>query len=254
MTYGSHCLGRALRGLAGLSLAAASAGALADTVYQTGDPFGGPFGLWGIDVFEDQSAAVRFIPEADYTLDRISLWFMNNDFGGQYFGEVTISLRDDDPSGGNSIPGSTIYESWKFQISAVGWDPKLEVMDSTVHPALKKGVRYWVVAESPAPGGIDPVWNFATNSVGFMANTDPNLVWYPGGSGAVACTIVEGTPDVLQGDLTGDGKVNQEDLGLLLAAYGTCVGQPGFNKICDIDGDGCVGQSDLGILLADWTG
>jgi hypothetical protein len=56
------------------------------------------------------------------------------------------------------------------------------------------------------------------------------------------------------GDLSGDGKVDQQDLGILLGAYGACMGQPGFIPAADIDKDGCVGQADLGILLANWTG
>jgi hypothetical protein len=56
------------------------------------------------------------------------------------------------------------------------------------------------------------------------------------------------------GDLDHDGDVDQQDLGVLLAAYGTCAGQPGFNPDADIDDSGCVNQHDLGLLLADWDG
>lgn len=60
----------------------------------------------------------------------------------------------------------------------------------------------------------------------------------------------DGVPDECQcvGDLSGDGAVGQDDLGILLAAYGCDdgVGQcPG-----DLNGDGTTGQADLGILLA----
>lgn len=54
------------------------------------------------------------------------------------------------------------------------------------------------------------------------------------------------------GDINGDGKVDQQDLGLLLAAYGLCAGQPGYLPAADLDGDGCIGQGDLGILLANY--
>lgn len=59
-------------------------------------------------------------------------------------------------------------------------------------------------------------------------------------------------PDECQclADLDGDESVGQSDLGILLAAYGTSTGQPGFNAKADIDKNGVVGQSDLGILLA----
>jgi V8-like Glu-specific endopeptidase len=47
------------------------------------------------------------------------------------------------------------------------------------------------------------------------------------------------------GDLDGDGDTDQEDLGILLASYGTDAGG-------DLDGDNDTDQSDLGILIADW--
>jgi hypothetical protein len=52
------------------------------------------------------------------------------------------------------------------------------------------------------------------------------------------------------GDLNGDGFVNQQDLGILLADYGCTKGKglcPG-----DCDGDGDTDQSDLGILLSNY--
>lgn len=51
-------------------------------------------------------------------------------------------------------------------------------------------------------------------------------------------------------DINGDGQVGQGDLGVLLAAFGKCAGQPGFYAPADLDSDGCVGQPDLGTLLA----
>ena len=52
-------------------------------------------------------------------------------------------------------------------------------------------------------------------------------------------------PNPCHADLNGDGKVNQSDLGLLLAAYELHDGG-------DCDGDGDTDQSDLGILLAEY--
>ena len=49
-------------------------------------------------------------------------------------------------------------------------------------------------------------------------------------------------------DLNGDGLVNGADLGLLLAAWGTCDGCPE-----DINGDGFVTGADLGLMLSDWA-
>jgi hypothetical protein len=219
-----------------------------EIIYETDGPFDGPFGLWGYDVFIDQSVGVRITPERDYTLDRISLWFMNNDGSGQHHALVAITLRNDNNDGQVSVPGDTIYETWQFSVSAVGWDPQLEVMDSQGHPVLEAGVNYWIVAESDSPPFIDGVWNIAAYGTGFMANTDLDGEWYPGGMSAVTCTIVEGTrASDLIGDLDGDCDVDLADLAILLANYGTSGADPDDG---DIDGDGDVDLADLAILLA----
>ncbi len=52
------------------------------------------------------------------------------------------------------------------------------------------------------------------------------------------------------GDLDGDGDVDLTDLARLLAAYGSCVGDPDYDPAADIDGDGCVELDDLAALLS----
>ncbi len=66
--------------------------------------------------------------------------------------------------------------------------------------------------------------------------------------------IGDTVPQDKPGDVDGDGHVGQSDLGLLLAAYDTCEGDPFYNPDADFNGDNCVGQSDLGILLANYEG
>ncbi|MFG0252319.1 MAG: BACON domain-containing protein [Phycisphaerales bacterium JB038] len=63
----------------------------------------------------------------------------------------------------------------------------------------------------------------------------------------MATHVIEqaGADPSIPGDLNGDGCVDQEDLGTLLASYGIDGGG-------DVDGDGMTGQADLGILLAHW--
>jgi len=48
-------------------------------------------------------------------------------------------------------------------------------------------------------------------------------------------------------DLNGDGVIDGADLGILLDAWGPCVGCP-----ADLNGDGVVDGADLGILLSAW--
>jgi hypothetical protein len=54
----------------------------------------------------------------------------------------------------------------------------------------------------------------------------------------------------LVGDLDNDGDVDLGDLGILLAAYGSCTGDHNYSEVADIDNSGCVDLADLGFLLA----
>jgi len=228
--------------------AALLAPSYADVVYETNGPFGSPFGLIGFDVFERQSVAVRFTPAGDYRLDRVRVWFMNNDFSGANHAAVRLTIRNDANDGEVSVPGDVVLDEMHFNVSAVGWDPVLESVESVAAPRLLSGVNYWVVAESDSPPLVNGVWNWAANDSGFTSTTDRNG-WQPGGSGAVAATIVEGTP-IRIGDVDGDDDVDLEDLSLLLAAFGSCTGDPAYNTDADFDRDGCVTLADLGELLA----
>jgi hypothetical protein len=68
-----------------------------------------------------------------------------------------------------------------------------------------------------------------------------------------------GTACALAADLDGDGDVDQADLGILLAAFGSCPGDANYAAAAGtIDsagapgGDPCVNQADLGVLLAEF--
>jgi hypothetical protein len=235
--------------LAGASLALLAAPVCAAVIYETTDPFGSPFGLIGFDISSKQSIGVRFTPDDLHRLQSIGVWFMNNDFSGATHPLVVLTLRTDDSSGRESIPSDEIIESWTFNVSAVGWDPMLETVESRLAPLLQQGVNYWIVAESEAPGGDDGVWNWAGASLGFTAicNGDP-CEWFSG-DGAVAATVVQGT---LAADLNFDGHVDGFDLGLLLGGWGSCVVVDPC--LADLNGDGVVNGFDLGLLLGAWTG
>jgi hypothetical protein len=230
--------------------------AAADVVYATEDPFGGPFGLIGFDVCSHQSVAMRFTPSATYTLDRVRPWFMANDFACKIVPVVTITLRNDRTTPEGSFPGETVLESWTFDVSACGWNPVLENLESVLHPALHEGVQYWLMAESNDPCGLDGVWNWAQPDSGVMSicNTHPSdppgtCEWTPASTGAVAAVIVEGTP-FITGDLNGDGVVDVFDLLLLLGEWGPC----GICDDCaaDLNGDCTVDVFDLLTLLGNW--
>lgn len=128
----------------------------ADVIFDTGTPEPGFIGYYGFDVFVDQSVAVAFTPDEDYSLEQVGVWMMSNDFnsaGAPY----TLSVRTD-ANGGMTIPGDTIIESWDVQTSAVGWVPVFETVDSVLNPVLNAGTTYWIVAESDSPAFVDAVW------------------------------------------------------------------------------------------------
>jgi hypothetical protein len=49
------------------------------------------------------------------------------------------------------------------------------------------------------------------------------------------------------GDVNGDGIIDDKDLSLLQAAFGSTPGMPNWNPKCDLNGDGKVDGKDLAI-------
>ncbi len=225
-----------------------AAGEAPEVIYETNDPFGSIFGINGFDVFQNQSVAVRFTPESDFTLADVSLWMWNNDESGTP-APITVSVRTDmiDPKVG-SIPSDVILEEWDSEIATKGvFAPELFTFSSVETPALQGGVNYWLVAESDAPALQDPVWAWAANDTGLSTTTAFDTgAWQTAGMGAVPATIVTGF--ALAGppaDLNGDGVVNGSDLAALLAQWGT-------DGTADLNDDGVVNGADLAALLASW--
>ncbi|MCA9277931.1 MAG: hypothetical protein H6815_03995 [Phycisphaeraceae bacterium] len=210
---------------------ACAASATADVIYETPDPFGGPFGLVGFDVFAQQSVAVRFTSTGDYYFTRASMWIMSNDFGGVSNAQVRVTLRTDDNNGTVSIPSDVILDEMFFNVSAIGWDPVLESVDSVSHPALVANANYWLVLECDATNS-NPVWNWAGIGSGFTSNTSGNqTVWQPGGTGAVAATIIEGV-QICYPDCDGSGSLSIFDYICFGNAYAS------QNPYADCDGSG----------------
>jgi hypothetical protein len=54
---------------------------------------------------------------------------------------------------------------------------------------------------------------------------------------------------VCVGDFNDDGVIDNDDLFVFLAAYGTTSGDPDYNEAADFDGDGCVDMDDFRLFL-----
>jgi len=90
---------------------------------------------------------------------------------------------------------------------------------------------------------------------GTIGQPDGNTVVMAGGDYELAggfWVIALAEPEPIPGDVDGDGDVDLADLAALLASYGACEGDPGFNPAADIDQSGCVDLSDLAALLANY--
>lgn len=60
-----------------------------------------------------------------------------------------------------------------------------------------------------------------------------------------------GPPAPCVGDIDGSGGRDLTDLGIVLAAYASCPGDPNYNPAADLDASGgCIDLSDLGIMLS----
>lgn len=57
---------------------------------------------------------------------------------------------------------------------------------------------------------------------------------------------------IFAGDIDRDGDVDLQDLASLLATFGGCAGDAGFNGRADFDLDGCVTLQDLATLLSNF--
>lgn len=167
----------------------------ADVIFDTGTPEPGFIGYYGFDVYVEQSVAIAFTPDQDYSLDQVGVWMMSNDFsnaGAPY----TLSLRTD-ANDSMTNPGDTIIESWDVQTAAIGWNPILETVDSILNPLLSAGTTYWIVAESNSPAFVDAVWVASQQSEpvwhSIQNSANPNGEWIPGYTQGAPGLLIQGS-------------------------------------------------------------
>jgi hypothetical protein len=174
-----------------VALLAFGAAAPADVIYHTNDPYFGPNGPPSFSLSDEQAVALRFTPARDYTLDAVRMWIVSDNFDEVSHATVRVQVRDT----GSDVerPGPRVLEEMQFNVSALGWDPVLESVESQLHPMLRAGQPYWIVLSCQLHN-LNPGWNWSNGSHGFVALSYGGTVNFnTGGEGAVTATTIEGT-------------------------------------------------------------
>jgi len=124
------------------------------------------------------------------------------------------------------------------------------------HPTVTP-IAQWVCQEWDPSIGDEGNWDYVWPYYGPTPGPDGSFYIfqrdssYYYGHRVTRLRLVPGAP-VCPGDVDGDGDTDLSDLGALLAAYGSFVGQPNYNPAADFDNDGDVDLTDLGFLLSDY--
>ncbi len=102
--------------------------------------------------------------------------------------------------------------------------------------------------------------SFAITGMSWTNRDDARIVVFvrePGSPGPKqvynsAVTTWPFSPPDVDGDVDGDGDVDLADLSALLATYGLCAGDGGYNDDADFVDDDCIALSDLAVLLGNY--
>jgi hypothetical protein len=165
--------------------------AAADIIYQTNTPYIGINGPPAFTLSDEQSVALRFTPDRDYTLDSLSVWIISDDQLEISHAPVRVDLRSSGPDG--LRPASVSIEEMQFTVDALGWNPYLESVQSRLHPFLHAGRDYWIVLSCDLHNNC-PGWNWSDGSTGIIAlSYGGQINFNVGGDGAVTATTIEGT-------------------------------------------------------------
>jgi hypothetical protein len=154
----------------------------------TGAAFGDPMGTLGFDLCPEQSAAARFRPTRDVTVNRLETWLMSHRPDGALDAPVVASVRYDI----DGRPGDSVLASLELPAMRGGWRPERIVGD--FDPIVLLGGRdYWLVLECGASLGTGAIWCFA-GTFAVSANTYGSAVnWQVGARGPVGAAVLLGS-------------------------------------------------------------
>ncbi len=215
---------------------------------------------WGEDGSDyDQWVWDSFILPADQDVTAIT-WRGGFKYGGSWSGPVVgfeISIWPSIAVGTEpAIVGNPLVEYWidgdagQTPAGTVGGISMYDhsfTLPTAFHATA--GVKYWVQIEAWHNGL--PEWSLAQGTGGngshFRGAKGSTLATnYATISGDTVFTLYGPAP-IIPEDLNNDSVVDDADLGLLLAAWGT------DGPAADLNADGVVDGADLGLLLSAWS-
>lgn len=173
----------------------------------------------------DSSAITRAYFNKEPELPASALWSLT---GAVTFGDLTYEKDDTNPTAdetlmtvaSTTIPGQRLFERTVWGIT--GFEDRLLLSDDGLYAATEGYYN---------PSGV-PINNM------FVADVDPSIpglrVWM--------------MPQMLVGDVNGDGTVNETDLDLMADAFGKSSGDTGYDVDADLNVDGVVDVKDLAMM------
>jgi len=147
----------------------------------------------------------------------------------------------------SSILGRPVYEGETITVNVTVQNQGIQEENPLVYTYYSLGViGYQSTAIKPGNSKtLTFTWNtskVAPGSYEIIASVNPVI----GEDDLHDNTLIDGTVNVRKmGDVNGDGKVNVQDLLQIATAYGTKIGDPGYNPAADLNLDGSISILDL---------
>lgn len=208
---------------------------------------------YGIDIDGDGRPDVR----SDYYIVIGDL--NHNDFEGTTIDPLLVGGSNRLPTGLHDMRVETLLGRYVPQFVGGTWSTRSNLTNRLDYILVSDAIYdqfdtnrdgVWTQAELNAAGFV----YFSPDDGGRLANGDPDATVVASDHTPVIVDFVLPGPAPRPGDINRDGRVDQGDLGILLAAWDTRPGDPNWNPQADLNADGVIDQADLGILLANWTG